>query len=151
MTTVAVVAHAGKSLGGGLGELRDVLAREGFANPLWFEVTKSKFAPARAREAVAGGADLVFVWGGDGTVQRCIDALAGTGLINDVAVASFNDISAAQFLNPPLSTVRLPSEEIGETAVELLLDRIAGRDIAKRITLASRLIWRASTRHPAAV
>ena len=81
MTTVAVVAHAGKSLGGGLGELRDVLAREGFANPLWFEVTKSKFAPARAREAVAGGAELVFVWGGDGTVQRCIDALAGTGSV----------------------------------------------------------------------
>ena len=24
------------------------------------------------------GADLVFVWGGDGMVQRCVDALAGT-------------------------------------------------------------------------
>ena len=81
MTTIAVVAHAGKSLGGGLGELREVLAREGFADPLWYELTKSKQAPARAREAIAGGADLVFVWGGDGTVQRCIDALAGTGAV----------------------------------------------------------------------
>ena len=55
---------------------------------------------------------------------------------DDIAVASFNDISVAQFLNPPLSTVRLPSEEIGETAVELLLERVAGRELAKRITLA---------------
>ena len=77
MTSVAVVAHAGKSLGGGLSELRDVLAREGFADPLWYEVTKSKQAPKLARKALAEGADVLFVWGGDGTVQRCIDAVAG--------------------------------------------------------------------------
>ena len=73
----------------------------------------------------------------------------GLSIPEDIAVASFNDISVAQFMNPPLSTVRLPSEEIGETAVELLLERVAGRELAKRITLASQLIWRGSTRHPA--
>ena len=77
MTSVAVVAHSGKSFGGGLGELREVLAREGFPDPLWFEVAKSREAPKYARRAVAKGADVIFVWGGDGTVQRCIDALAG--------------------------------------------------------------------------
>jgi diacylglycerol kinase (ATP) len=77
MTSVAVVAHAGKSFGGGLGELREVLGREGFPNPQWYEVPKSRKAPKWARRAVADGADVVFVWGGDGTVQRCIDALAG--------------------------------------------------------------------------
>lgn len=70
----------------------------------------------------------------------------GLSIPDDVAIASFNDISVAQFLNPPLATVRLPSEEIGETAVELLLERIGGRELAKRITLASRIIWRGSTR-----
>ena len=73
----------------------------------------------------------------------------GLRIPDDIAVASFNDISVAQFMNPPLSTVHLPSEEIGETAVELLLERAGGRELAKRITLASRLIWRGSTRHPA--
>lgn len=72
----------------------------------------------------------------------------GLSIPGDIAVASFNDISVAQFLNPPLSTVRLPSEEIGETAVELLLERASGRELAKHITLASQLKWRASTRHP---
>jgi LacI family transcriptional regulator len=72
----------------------------------------------------------------------------GLSIPDDIAVASFNDISVAQFLNPPLTTVRLPSEEIGETAVELLLERVAGRELSKKITLASQIIWRASTRHP---
>lgn len=72
----------------------------------------------------------------------------GLDIPDDVAVASFNDISVAQFLNPPLSTIHLPSEEIGETAVELLLERVAGRELVKRITLASQVIWRGSTRAP---
>ena len=78
MTTVAVLAHAGKSLGGGLGELRSVLADEGVTDPIWYEVPKSKRAPKQARRVVEEGADLVFVWGGDGMVQRCVDALADT-------------------------------------------------------------------------
>ncbi len=72
----------------------------------------------------------------------------GLKIPDDIAVASFNDISVAKFLNPPLSTVRLPAEEIGETAVELLLERIGGRTLGKRITLASQLMWRGSTRKP---
>ena len=78
MTSVAVLAHTGKSLGGGLSELRDVLAREGVDAPLWYEVPKSKKAPKKVKQAVADGADLLFVWGGDGMVQRCIDAVATT-------------------------------------------------------------------------
>ncbi|HEY8729920.1 MAG TPA: diacylglycerol kinase family protein [Acidothermaceae bacterium] len=77
MTSIAVVAHSAKTLGGGLGELRETLAREGFANPQWYEVAKSREAPKFARRAFKEGADVLFVWGGDGTVQRCIDALAG--------------------------------------------------------------------------
>lgn len=75
MTSVAVVAHAGKTLGGGLSELRRVLADAGIDDPAWFEVPKSKFAPDCVRDAIDGGADLLFVWGGDGMVQRCIDAV----------------------------------------------------------------------------
>jgi YegS/Rv2252/BmrU family lipid kinase len=75
MTSVAVIAHARKKLGGGLGELRRVLADAGVDDPAWFEVPKSKYAPDCVRQAIEGGADLLFVWGGDGIVQRCIDAV----------------------------------------------------------------------------
>jgi diacylglycerol kinase (ATP) len=80
MTTVAVVAHAGKSVGGGLRELRSAFADAGVTDPLWFEVAKSKQAPKRVRNALDDGADLVVAWGGDGTVQRVAGELAGTGV-----------------------------------------------------------------------
>ena len=80
MSTVAVIAHTGKTMGGGLTELRSTLALEGVTDPLWYEIPKSRKAPKRAKLALEEGADLVMVWGGDGTVQRCVDALAGSGV-----------------------------------------------------------------------
>jgi diacylglycerol kinase (ATP) len=80
MSRVAVIAHQGKTLGGGLDELRSALADAGVLEPLWYEVAKSRKAPKPAGQAVKEGADLVFVWGGDGMVQRCIDSLAGSGV-----------------------------------------------------------------------
>jgi diacylglycerol kinase (ATP) len=80
MTSVAVIAHSEKVLGGGLGQLREVLADHGVADPIWLEVHKSRKVPARVKEAIKKGADLIFVWGGDGSVQRCIDAAVGTSV-----------------------------------------------------------------------
>jgi YegS/Rv2252/BmrU family lipid kinase len=77
VTSIAVIAHQNKTLNGGLVELRQVLADRGFPDPLWYEVPKSRAAPKRARQALAHGADLLFIWGGDGTIQRCVDAVAG--------------------------------------------------------------------------
>jgi diacylglycerol kinase (ATP) len=79
MTSIAVIAHQAKTLDGGLPELRQVLADRGFPDPIWHEVPKSRKAPKLARQALDDGADLLFVWGGDGTVQQCINAVAGTG------------------------------------------------------------------------
>ena len=75
---VAVIAHTGKTLGGGLDELRTLISTERDDDPLWYEVPKSRKAPAQVRKALKGGADLVFVWGGDGMVQQCADALVGS-------------------------------------------------------------------------
>jgi diacylglycerol kinase (ATP) len=80
MTTVAVIAHAAKTLGGGLAQLRAVLAQSGFEQPLWYEVAKSRQVPECVRQATKDGADLVFIWGGDGTVRRCVESLAGSGI-----------------------------------------------------------------------
>jgi diacylglycerol kinase (ATP) len=76
--TVAVVANSGKTLDGGLPALRTELAKHGVSDPQWREVAKSRKAPEQVREAVEQGAELIFVWGGDGMVQRCVDGLAGS-------------------------------------------------------------------------
>jgi len=109
VTTVAVVAHQRKVLDGGLDELRAVLAHQGVDTPLWYEVPKSRKAPAKVEEAVEAGVDLLFVWGGDGMVQRCVDALRDP----DVAVAIV-----------PAGTANLLATELGippdiERAVEI--------------------------------
>ncbi|SOC82687.1 transcriptional regulator, LacI family [Ensifer adhaerens] len=73
---------------------------------------------------------------------------AGLSIPSDIAVASFNDIPVSQFLNPPLSTVRIRSESIGETAVDLLIERLSGRDYAKRVIIPTTMIWRHSCLAP---
>ena len=106
MISIAVVAHADKTLGGGLEELREVLAAAGHPKPIWYEVTRSSKAPESIRRAVKDGADLIFVWGGDGMVQACIDALrrpdvaiailpAGTGNLLATSLGIPKDIAKA--------------------------------------------------------
>ncbi|MEZ5232805.1 MAG: YegS/Rv2252/BmrU family lipid kinase [Acidimicrobiales bacterium] len=88
MATIGVVAHSGKTVGGGLEELRAALADGGFADPPWEEVNKSRKAPKAVRRLLDAGVDRLIVWGGDGTVQRCVDAIlhAGAGERTTVAV-----------------------------------------------------------------
>ena len=104
-----------------------------------YRLAKALLEEAKPPDALITGNDNMAVG-----AYRAIHELNLT-IPGDIAVASFNDISVAQFLNPPLSTVRLPYEEIGETAVDLLVERARGRTLAKRINLASTLVWRGST------
>jgi diacylglycerol kinase (ATP) len=76
--TVAVVANASKTLDGGLPELRRELAKHGVSDPQWREVQKSRKAPEQVQQALEEGAELIFVWGGDGMVQRCVDAFGNS-------------------------------------------------------------------------
>ena len=63
---VAVIAHSGKTLGGGLPELRGELASAGVTDPLWFEVPKSRMAPKRVRSALTRDARGGGGRGGEG-------------------------------------------------------------------------------------
>ena len=60
---------------------------------------------------------------------------AGRRVPADVAVVSCDDIPLAEFLTPPLSTVRIPLAETGRQAVELLLRSIAGEPVPERTPL----------------
>jgi len=115
MSSLAVVAHRGKSVGGGLAELREVLARAGHPDPLWYEVPKSRKAPKAVAKAIEKGADLIVVWGGDGTVQRCVDAVVDAGAGRHVQLA----IVPAGTANLLAANLSLPDDIEGAVRVAL--------------------------------
>ena len=78
MTAVAVVAHRKKTIGGGLSELRRLLSDRGVDRPVWHEVDKSRHAPASVRSVIEQDVDLLLLWGGDGTIQRSLDAVVAS-------------------------------------------------------------------------
>jgi LacI family transcriptional regulator len=64
----------------------------------------------------------------------------------DIAVVGFDDANWATALRPPLSVVTQPTYEIGRTAAELLLRRIAGEKFApRRVVLQAQLVPRGSS------
>lgn len=66
----------------------------------------------------------------------------------DVSIIGFNDIPTAKYTAPPLTTIRVYKEFMGETAVELLLERILKkRTISKKVIAPTELIVRKSVQH----
>ena len=53
----------------------------------------------------------------------------GLEVPRDVSVVGFDDLPEAPYLTPPLTTVRQDFAELGHRAVELVLARLAGRDL----------------------
>jgi diacylglycerol kinase (ATP) len=64
-------------------------------DPLWVEVPKSKRAPKQLRRLLERGADHIFVWGGDGMAQRCIDTLAGSDATLAIVPAGTSNLLAS--------------------------------------------------------
>ncbi len=81
----------------------------------------------------------------------CYDAMAERGLScpADISVTGFNDMPFMNRLSPPLTSLRIPHDEIGKQAAALLLERINDVDSKVRtVNLLPELIIRASTAPP---
>lgn len=105
-----------------------------------------------AAEARAGRATAVFV-SNDQMALGLLRALqeASIRVPQDVSIAGFDDIPEAEFLTPPLTTVRQDFAEVGRKSIALLLDLIeTGPQTAdaERIVVAPTLIVRNSTAPP---
>lgn len=95
--TSAVVVNPSKV--GDLDELRHIvegtLARAGWPAPRWFETSPDDPGLGQTRTAVASGAEVVFVCGGDGTVMSAVSALVGTEVAMAVLPAGTGNLLAA--------------------------------------------------------
>lgn len=73
---------------------------------------------------------------------------AGRKVPEDVSVIGFDDIEFAGLAFPPLTTIRQPMHEMGATAAELLLRKLANDESVQNIRVRPELIVRSSTCPP---
>lgn len=85
-------------------------------------------------------------------INQALGALAaakrhGVAVPEQLSLVTYDDDALAEYLDPPLTAVRMPMQELGERAVEMLLDRISGDDGRADVVLDTPplLVERAST------
>jgi LacI family transcriptional regulator len=89
----------------------------------------------------------VFVPAGDMVAIGIIKEAkkSGLSLPGDLAVVGFDDIPAAEVVEPLLTTVRQPKLEMGDYAINMIIDKIEGRESStKHKELKTKFIVRES-------
>ncbi len=102
---------------------------------------------AAMRELLEAAPTGVFV----SNLNQAVGALAGAraagrSVPRDVSLITYDDDPVGEYLDPPLTAVRMPLAELGAAAVECILDRMRGgsRDDVV-VPTAPELVRRAST------
>jgi DNA-binding LacI/PurR family transcriptional regulator len=70
---------------------------------------------------------------------------AGRTIGRDVSVVGFDDIPMAEWIDPPLTTVRQPRREMGHIAVDILLAAVRGESAPDLVVVQPTLVTRGST------
>lgn len=89
--------------------------------------------------------DAVFTGDDDAAigVLRSLDE-HGLRVPAEIAVVGFDDLGFAQLLNPPLTTVRAPTESVGRIATERLFEILANHPSDEVTVLPTKIILRNS-------
>jgi LacI family transcriptional regulator len=110
------------------------------APELGFEPTKELLRRGTEFTALVGYNDISAI----GAVRALMNS--GLRVPQDVSVVGFDDIRAAAYLNPSLTTIRQPLHQMGVTAARILLQRIRGlEEYPDSMAIAPELVIREST------
>lgn len=101
------------------------------------------------KQAIQSSANLptAFFVASDSIAIGVLRAIHECGLKvpKDISIVGFNDIPTSKYTVPPLTSIRVHKEFMGETAVELLLERIVKkRTISKKVIVPTALQIRES-------
>jgi LacI family transcriptional regulator len=111
--------------------------REGLRK-LWERLGRDSFT------ALVCGNDLIAL----GALIEC--AACGVQVPGRLSVVGFDDIELASEFTPALTTVHVPSGDIGRIAAQRLLARLEGKRVPRLQAIDASLVLRASTARPAA-
>lgn len=130
----------------------EYMRENGFPPPLrWVAAGdfQAESGYALTRKALAGKTRPTAIFAAnDLMAYGAVRAAAEMGLRipGDISVVGFDDINLSALFNPPLTTIKQPRLEMGETAVRLLLERAGERGMeARRVMLPLELVERQTT------
>lgn len=103
-----------------------------------YELMKTAINNDNLPEAFFIGSDTMAI----GALRAAHES--GLRIPEDIAIIGFNDIKPAQYTFPTLSTVKIHTQFMGRTAVELMIEQFNGRDINKKVIIPIELIKRDS-------
>lgn len=89
-----------------------------------------------------------FFTANDAIASGVIKGLCERGIKvpNEVSIIGFNDTIISQYTSPPLTAIRVHIEYLGEVAVSLMVERLNGRNYAKKVIIPSEFVLRNSVR-----
>ena len=90
--------------------------------------------------AVFAGSDFIAIGILQGAREHGLDVPA------DLSLVGFDDMPFAQWLNPPLTTVRQPAAELARAGVQALLALLSKRHVPEVTRLPVELVERQSVR-----
>jgi DNA-binding LacI/PurR family transcriptional regulator len=103
----------------------------------------ASFKGSKRPTAVFFASDMLAL----GAVTACRER--GLDVPGDISIAGFDNIEYASYVHPPLTTVHVPSLEIGRVAGELLIDLLdGGGDKPRQSCLETSLLVRGTTGPP---
>jgi LacI family transcriptional regulator len=109
--------------------------------------TTPESGEALTRQALAARPDLTAIFtANDAMAFGAMRALAGLGrrVPEEVAIVGFDDVAAAAYCHPPLSTVRVFKREMGRLAARRVLELVGEAGPPVQILLSTELVTRRS-------
>ncbi|GAA0889673.1 LacI family DNA-binding transcriptional regulator [Rhodanobacter soli] len=105
-----------------------------------YEAMRSLILREAGFDAVFAASDLIAI----GAMRALSDH--GLRVPQDVALAGFDDIAMASFINPPLTTVLQDTRQAGEVLVDSLLALIRGEPVGSEVLPVKLMVRRSSLR-----
>ena len=93
--------------------------------------------------AVICGNDVLAL----GALLEC--QASGIGVPGELSITGFDDLAVSAQLHPPLTTVRVPSADMGERAASYLVGRRRGEHLLDHVEVETSLVVRGTTAPPA--
>jgi DNA-binding LacI/PurR family transcriptional regulator len=104
--------------------------------------TRKLLSGPKVPTAIICGNDVIAF----GAVLECI--ALGINVPKEISITGVDDLELATYLNPPLTTIRVPSVEMGQSAGNFHLAKFTGRNCPDHHLLPLELIVRSSTGVP---